>query len=93
MMFAVAVTFLCATLLRGQVAAIAAALGVLLVAVPFADLIPGVRRVGPNSLINLPVALQTTPWSADHTWATLVTAGLAAACVAGGLWRANRWEL
>jgi ABC-2 type transport system permease protein len=93
MVFAVAVTFLCATLVRGQVTAIAAALAILIVAVPFADLIPGVRRVGPNSLVNLPVTLQTAPWTADHTWATVVTLGLTAACVAGGLWRAARWEL
>src|SRR5262249_54513532 len=68
MLFAVAVTFLCATLLRGQVATIAVALGVLFVAVPFADLIPGVRHVGPNSFVNLPTTLQTTAWSTDNTW-------------------------
>jgi ABC-2 type transport system permease protein len=93
MVFAVAVTFLCATVLRGQVAAIATALVVLFVAVPFADLIPGVRGIGPNALVNLPVALQTSAWTADHTWATLVTSGLTVAGVAGGLWRATRWEL
>ena len=93
MVFAVAVTFLCTTLLRGQVAAIAAALGILFVAVPFADLIPGLRGIGPNTLVNLPVILQTNAWTADHTWATLLTSALAAACVAGGLWRATRWEL
>jgi ABC-type transport system involved in multi-copper enzyme maturation permease subunit len=93
MVFAVAVTFLCATLLRGQVGAIAVALVALVMVVPTADLIPGVRRVGPNSLINLPTTLQTTPWSTDNTWATVVTLGLALACVAGGLLRATRWEL
>jgi ABC-type transport system involved in multi-copper enzyme maturation permease subunit len=93
MVFAVAVTFLCATLLRGQVGAIAVALVALVVVVPTADLIPGVRRVGPNSLVNLPTTLQTTAWSTDNTWATLVTIGLTLACVAAGLWRASRWEL
>jgi hypothetical protein len=93
MVFAVAVTFLCAALLRGQVGAIAVALVVLFVAVPFADLIPGFRHIGPNSFIKLPTTLQLTPWSTDNTWATLVTAGLTLACVAGGLVRANRWEL
>ncbi len=92
MLFAVAVTFLCATLLRSQVGAIAVALGTLVVAVPLADLIPGVRGVGPNAFVNLPSTLQYAPWSADATWATLVTLVLTMACVAGGCWRASRWE-
>jgi ABC-type transport system involved in multi-copper enzyme maturation permease subunit len=93
MVFVVAVTFLCAALVRGQVGTIAVALIVLVVAVPTADLIPGVRHIGPNSFMNLPTTLQTTAWSADNTWATVVTAGLTLACVAGGLVRARRWEL
>ena len=59
---------------------------------PFADLMPGVRRIGPNSLVNLPVTLQTTPWTGDHTWSAVVTLGLTAVCVALGFWRATRWE-
>ncbi|MEU8264256.1 hypothetical protein AB0C02_26975 [Micromonospora sp. NPDC048999] len=90
--FAAAITFLCACLLRGQVATIAVALVAAFVVVPFADLIPGVRHIGPNALIKLPTALQTTPWSSDDTWATLVTIGLTLACVAAGLWRATRWQ-
>jgi len=91
--FAVAVTFGCACVLRGQVGVIAVALVVLVVVVPSLDLIPGVRRVGPNSVINLPTALQTTAWSTDNTWATALMAALTLACVAGGLARAARWEL
>jgi ABC-2 type transport system permease protein len=93
MVFTVAVTFLCATLLRGQVGTIAVALVVLVVAVPTVDLIPGLRHISPNSFINLPTTLQTTAWSADNTWATLVTLGLTIACAVGGLWRTTRWEL
>lgn len=91
--FAVAVTFLAATLLRGQVAAIAVALVVVFVAVPFADLIPGVRHIGPNAFTALPTALQTAAWSTDDTWATVVTLALTMACVACGFWRSKRWEL
>ena len=91
--FAVAVTFLAASVLRGQVAAIGVALATVFVAVPFADLIPGVRHVGPNAFTALPAHLQLVGWSTDDTWATVVTLGIAAACVAGGLWRATRWEL
>jgi ABC-2 type transport system permease protein len=91
--FAVAVTFLAACLLRGQVAAIAVGLAVVFVAVPFADLIPGVRHVGPNAFTNLPAMLQTMTWRTDDTWSTVITGLLALACVAGGLWRARRWEL
>ena len=93
MVFAVAVTFLAAALLRSQVGAIAVALGAVFVVVPLTDLIPGVRNLGPNVFTALPVSLQTTSWSTDDTWSTLVTAGLAAVCVAAGLWRARRWEL
>ena len=92
MVFAVAVTFLCTTLLRGQVGALAVALGIVFVAVPLTDLIPGVRGVGPNAFVNLPSTLQYAPWGADATWATLVTLVLTMACVAGGCWRATRWE-
>ena len=91
--FAVAVTFLCATLLRGQVAAIAAALIAVLVAAPFADLIPGTRHIGLNAFTALPTALQTASWSADDTWATIVTVLFTAACVIGGFWRSKHWEL
>jgi ABC-2 type transport system permease protein len=91
--FAVAVTFLAACLLRSQVGAIAAALVVVFVAVPFADLIPHVRHVGPNAFISLPAVLQTMAWRTDNTWSTVVTMALALACVAGGLWQARRWEL
>ncbi len=91
--FAVAVTFLSATLQRGQVAAIAAALIAVLVAVPFADLIPGVRHIGPNAFTSMPAALQTVPWSTDDTWATIVTLLLTAVCVIGGFWRSKHWEL
>jgi ABC-2 type transport system permease protein len=91
--FAVAVTFLTASLLRGQVAAIAVALAVVFVGVPFADLIPGVRHIGPNAFTALPVTLQTTAWNSNGSWATVVTLLLAAACVAGGFWAARRWEL
>jgi hypothetical protein len=93
MVFAVAVTFLAAALLRSQVGAIAVALGAVFVVVPLTDLIPGVRNLGPNAFTAVPVSLQTTSWSTDDTWSTLVTAGLAAVCVAAGLWRARRWEL
>jgi ABC-2 type transport system permease protein len=92
-LFAVVITFLCATLLRGQVAAIAVALGVVFVAVPFADLIPGVRPVGPNALTNLPTTLQTGAWTTNATWATVVTFGLCVAAVAGGLAQSRRWQL
>jgi ABC-2 type transport system permease protein len=91
--FAVAVTFLAASVLRGQVAAIGVALATVFVAVPFADLIPGVHHVGPNAFTALPVRLQLAGWTTDDTWATVTTLGIAAACVAGGLWRARRWEL
>jgi ABC-2 type transport system permease protein len=91
--FAVAVTFAASTLLRGQVGSIAVALATLFVVVPAADLIPGVRRVGPNAFTNLPVTLQTTGWSTDDTWAVVVTGVLTVGCVALGLWRSTRWEL
>jgi ABC-2 type transport system permease protein len=91
--FAVAVTFLAASVLRGQVAAIAVALATVFVALPFADLIPGVGSVGPNAFTALPVRLQLAGWSTDDTWATVITLGIAAACAAGGLWRATNWEL
>lgn len=91
--FAVAVTFLAATLLRGQVATIAVALGALFVAVPFANLVPGVRDVGPDAFTRLPERLQLAAWSANDTWSAVVTLGLAAACVAAGLYRSTRWEL
>lgn len=91
--FAVAVAFLSAALLRGQVAAIAAALVAVLVAVPFADLIPGARHIGPNAFTTIPAALQTVSWSTDDTWATIVTVLLTAACVVGGFWRSTHWEL
>lgn len=93
MVFAVAVTFLAAMVLRGQVATIAVALGATFVAVPFANLIPGVRDIGPAAFIALPKQLQLAAWSTDDTWATVVTLLLAAVCVAVGLWRATRWEL
>jgi ABC-2 type transport system permease protein len=92
-LFAVAVTFLAACLLRSQVGAIAVALVVVFVAVPFADLIPGVRHVGPNAFTRLPAVLQTVAWRTDDTWSTVVTVALALGCVAGGLWQARRWEL
>ncbi len=91
--FAVAVTFLAATLLRGQVATIAVTLGAVFVAVPFANLIPGVRGIGPDAFTALPTRLQLAGWSTDDTWATVVTLGLTAACVAVGLYRSTRWEL
>ncbi|GGM03393.1 hypothetical protein ACFFX1_39330 [Dactylosporangium sucinum] len=91
--FAVAVTFLAAMFLRGQVGTIAVALGATFVAVPFANLIPGIRNIGPAAFIALPKQLQLTEWRTDDTRATVVTLLLAAACVAGGLWRASRWEL
>lgn len=91
--FAVAVTFLAATLLRGQVATIAVALGAVFVAVPFANLVPGVRNVGPDAFTSLPVRLQLASWTANDTWSTVVTLGLIAACVAAGLYRSTRWEL
>jgi hypothetical protein len=91
--FAVTVTFLAACLLRSQVGAIAVALAVVFVAVPFADLIPGVRHVGPNLFTKLPALLQMVAWSTDDTWSIVVTMALALACVAGGLWQARRWEL
>ncbi|WP_432990366.1 hypothetical protein [Dactylosporangium sp. CA-233914] len=91
--FAVAVTFLAAMILRGQVATIAVALGTIFVAVPFANLIPGIRNIGPAAFVALPKQLQLTEWRTDDTWATVVTLLLAAVCVAGGLWRATRWEL
>jgi ABC-2 type transport system permease protein len=91
--FAVTITFLATTFLRGQVAAIAIALGAMFVAVPFANLIPGVRAIGPAAFTALPTSLQTVAWSTDDTWATAVTMLLAAACVAGGLWQSTRWEL
>jgi len=91
--FAVTVTFLAACLLRGQVGAIAVALAVVFVAVPFADLIPGVRHVGPNTFAGLPTALQTMAWRTDDTWSVVVTGLLALAFVGAGLWRARRWEL
>lgn len=91
--FAVAVTFLAAALLRGQVAAIAVALVVVFVVVPFADLIPGVRHVGPNAFTALPVTLQTAAWNTTATWATVVTLALTVACVIGAFWRSKRWEL
>jgi ABC-2 type transport system permease protein len=93
MVFAVAVTFLAATLLRGQVATIAVGLGAVFVAVPFANLIPGVRDIGPDAFTALPARLQLAAWSTDDTWATLVTLGLIAACVTAGLYRSTRWEL
>jgi ABC-2 type transport system permease protein len=92
-LFAVAVTFAAAALLRGQVGSIAVALVALLVVVPAADLIPGVRRVGPNAFTNLPSTLQTTGWSSNDTWAVVVTTLLAVGCVVLGLWRSTRWEL
>jgi ABC-2 type transport system permease protein len=91
--FVVAVTFLACALLRGQVAAIAVALGVVFVAVPFADLIPGVHHVSPNALSALPVALQTGAWTGYDTWAVVVTLLLSAGCVVGGVWRAGRWQV
>ncbi|MER7003235.1 hypothetical protein ABT297_09335 [Dactylosporangium sp. NPDC000555] len=91
--FAVAVTFLAAMLLRGQVATIAVALGAIFVAVPFANLIPGIRDIGPAAFIALPGHLQLAAWRTEDTWATVVTLLLAAVCVAGGLWRSTRWEL
>jgi ABC-2 type transport system permease protein len=91
--FAVAVTFLCATLLRGQVATIAVAIVVIFVGVPFADLVPGVRHVGPNAFTNLPMLLQTTAWTTDDAWSTVVTLALTTACVIAGLLRARRWQL
>ncbi len=93
MVFAVAVTFLAACVLRGQVAAIAVAIGAVFVAVPFANLIPGFHNVGPDAFTSLPTRLQLAAWRADDTWATVVTVLLIAACVAGGLWRARRWEV
>lgn len=93
MVFAVAVTFLAAALLRGQVATIAVALGAVFVAVPFANLIPGVRGIGPDAFTALPGHLQLVAWSTDDTWSTVVTLGLIAACVAAGLYRSRRWEL
>ena len=91
--FVVAVTFLVATLLRGQVATIAVALGAVFVAVPFANLVPGVRDVGPDAFTALPQRLQLSPWTGDDTWSTVVVLGLIAACVAAGLYRSSRWEL
>jgi ABC-2 type transport system permease protein len=93
MLFAVAITFLSASLFRGQVAAIAVALAAVFVVVPLTDLIPGVRRIGPNAFNALPVTLQTTAWTPSDTWSVIVTAGLAVACVALGFWRSRRWEL
>jgi ABC-2 type transport system permease protein len=93
MLFAVAVTFVAAAFLRGQVGAIAVALAVVFVAVPLADLIPGVSGVGPSAFLALPVALQTTAWTAHDTWSTVVTAALAVVCVAVGYVQAYRWEL
>jgi len=91
--FAVTLTFLTATLLRGQVATIAVALGATLVVVPFTGLIPGIANTGPAAFSALPTRLQLTPWNTDATWATAVTLLLAAACVTTGFWRATRWEL
>jgi ABC-2 type transport system permease protein len=93
MLFAVAVTFLSASLLRGQVGAIAAALVAVLAVVPLADLIPGIRPIGPNAFTALPVTLQTTAWTAHDTWSTALTLGLATVCVLAGFVRAHRWEL
>lgn len=91
--FAVAVTFLSATLLRGQVTAITVALIAVFVAVPFADLIPGLRHIGPNTFTALPTTLQTQAWGTNDTWATTVTLLLTAACMVGGFWRSKHWEL
>lgn len=91
--FAVAVTFLCASLLRGQVATIATALVTLFLVVPLLDFIPGVRRLSPNTVINLPATLQATSWNGSHTGAAVATTVLALACVVFGLWRSTRWEL
>jgi ABC-2 type transport system permease protein len=93
MVFAVAITFLTASLLRGQVGAIAVALVAVFVVVPLTDLIPGVRHVGPNAFTSLPVTLQTSSWTGQDTWSTVITAALAAICVTIGYRRAHRWEL
>lgn len=91
--FAVAVTFLAAAFLRGQVSSIAVALGAMFVAVPASSLVPGAQHVGPAAFTALPTALQTATWSSNDTWATVSTVILAAACVVGGLWRSTRWQL
>jgi len=91
--FAVTITFLASAFLRGQVAAIAVALGAMFVAVPSSSLIPGIRHIGPAAFTALPTALQTGAWNSNDTWATTLTTLLAAACVAGGLWRSTRWQL
>ncbi len=91
--FAVAVTFAAAMFIRGQVAAIAVALGTIFVAVPVADLIPGVDHVGPNAFTALPLTLQMVGWTANDTWSVVVTALIAVICVSAGFWRARRWEL
>lgn len=93
MVLAVAVTFLSASLLRGQVGTIAVALVAVFVVVPLADLIPGVRPIGPNAFTALPVTLQTAAWTAHDTWSLVVTTGLATVCVVAGFWLAHRWEL
>lgn len=91
--FTVAVTFLVAAFLRSQVATIAVALGVVFVALPFANLIPGLAHIGPGAFIALPSSLQTSSWSGDDSWATAVTMLATVICVIGGLWRSRRWEL
>ena len=93
LVFAVAVTFLVSTLLREQAAAIAVTLLVVLVAVPFADLVPGFARVGLARFGDLPTALQTAAWTGDDAWATAVTVTATALCVLGGFRCSRRWEL
>jgi ABC-2 type transport system permease protein len=93
MVLAVALTFLASAIYRGQLVTVAVTLAVAYVGLPLIGVLPGLSHIGPAAFTSLPVKLQTAPWSTDDTWACMIAAIVAAACVAGGLWRSRRWEL